>query len=354
MKIVVTGGAGFIGSNFVRYLLTKYETYRVVVLDKLTYAGSLDNLDDWVGNRRLEFCRADICNARRVSELFSSKPDAVVHFAAESHVDRSILGAARFVRTNVLGTQVLLEAANQLGISRFIYVSTDEVYGSADAESEFSEESPLAPNSPYAASKAGGELTARAYLKTYGFPVIITRCSNNYGPHQYPEKLIPLAISRALAGEDIPVYGDGLHQRDWIYVGDHCSALDVILHRGTDAAVYNISSGKRYSNIEIVRRILKRLGKPESSVSFVRDRPGHDRCYAVDSGKLRRELGWGPAVDLEQGLKETIRWYRANESWRRRRLQRRYRAYYKAQYEHREGTLARAMAPVGGERCASS
>ena len=341
MKILVTGGAGFIGSNFVRYILDRHADYAVLNCDKLTYCGSLDNLADVQANARHAFRRVDICDRRHVQELFAEGVDAVVHFAAESHVDRSILEGGRFIKTNVMGTEVLLEAARRAKVGRFIQVSTDEVYGSARPGELFSEESPLAPNSPYAASKAGADLIARACFRTYKFPVLIARCSNNYGPYQFPEKFIPLLISRALNDESIPVYGDGLQVRDWIHVADHCAALDAVLHGGREGETYNIGGGNERPNLEIARSVLRSLGKPESLLEFVQDRPGHDRRYALDSRKLRAEAGWAPRVNFEEGLAATVEWYATHREWRKRVLSRAYRSYYRRQYEQRGLTLAR-------------
>jgi dTDP-glucose 4,6-dehydratase len=352
MKLVVTGGAGFIGSNFVRYVLSKHSRYSILNLDKLTYSGNLHTLRDVEGNARHTFFRGDICNRRKVQEVFSGGVEAVVHFAAESHVDRSIIDSAAFAKTNVLGTQCLLDAARQAGIKRFVLVSTDEVYGSAPAGEKFTEESPLAPNSPYAASKASADLLARAYFQTYQFPVIITRCTNNYGPYQYPEKFIPLMIMRALDDKSIPVYGDGLQVRDWIYVMDHCAALDAILHHGREGQVYNLGAGNEWPNVEIARRILHLLGKPESLLTFVRDRPGHDRRYALETEKAEKELGWVPSTPLEEGLKKTVDWYLANGDWLECVAARSYRAYYRNQYDRRDATLAKILDRGGKRKCA--
>lgn len=354
MKLAITGGAGFIGSNFVRYMLAKYPSYSLLNIDKLTYSGNLENLSDILHNSRHEFLKIDICNREALSSAFSRGVDGVVHFAAESHVDRSILDGSEFVKTNILGTQCVLEAARQAGIQRFVHVSTDEVYGSAPGKETFREDTPLAPNSPYAASKAGSDLLTRAYHKTYGFPVVITRCSNNFGPYQFPEKFIPLLISRALENASIPVYGDGLQVRDWIFVMDHCRALDVVLHHGYAGEIYNIGAGNERPNIEIAREILRRLQKPDSLLSYVKDRPGHDRRYSLDSSKLRAELGWKPEMDFEEGLAGTIDWYVTNAEWRNRIQNQAYRSYYQKLYDQREETLARVRKPVGSAECASS
>ena len=354
MKLAITGGAGFIGSNFVRYILKQYPSYSVLNLDKLTYSGNLENLADLLGNPRHLFLKKDICDRGQLAEALAQGVDAVVHFAAESHVDRSILDGSEFVRTNVLGTQCLLEAARQAGIQRFVHVSTDEVYGSATVQEEFREDSPLAPNSPYAASKAGSDLLARAYYQTYRFPVIVTRCSNNFGPYQFPEKFIPLLISRALENQSIPIYGDGLQVRDWIFVRDHCRALDAVLHRGREGEIYNIGAGNEWPNLEIARQILKRLDKPESLLQYVQDRPGHDRRYSIDFHKIASELGWNPETTFEAGLANTIDWYVANAEWRNRIQNQAYRSYYREQYEQRGETLAKVRNPAGGSPCASS
>jgi dTDP-glucose 4,6-dehydratase len=343
MKLVVTGGAGFIGSNFVRYVLAKHPHYSILNLDKLTYSGNLHTLRDVEADARHTFVRGDICGRRKVQEVLSNGVEAVVHFAAESHVDRSIMDSAAFVKTNVLGTQCLLDAARRAGIKRFVLVSTDEVYGSAPSGEKFTEESPLAPNSPYAASKACADLLARTYFRTYRFPVIITRCTNNYGPYQYPEKFIPLIITRATEGQSIPVYGDGLQVRDWIYVMDHCAALDVILHNGREGQIYNLGAGNEWPNVEIARRILQLLGKPESLLTFVQDRPGHDRRYALNSQKAQGELGWIPVTTFEEGLKKTVDWYLANSEWLGRVATRGYRSYYRKQYDRRDATLAEIL-----------
>jgi len=335
-NILVTGGAGFIGSNFIRYLLQRYREYRVINYDALTYAGNLENLSGVDLSPRYIFVNADICDDAAVERVLRDyRVDAVVHFAAESHVDRSILGPSVFVRTNVLGTSILLEAARQAGIQRFIHVSTDEVYGSLEATGKFTEATPLHPNSPYSASKASSDLIALSYFRTYGTPVIVTRCSNNYGPYQFPEKLIPLMIANALNDKPLPVYGDGLNVRDWLYVEDHCSALDVVLHKGKEGEVYNIGGDNEQANIEIVKLILTELDKPHSLITFVKDRPGHDRRYAIDAAKIEKELGWKPSHTFEKGIRETIRWYRSNKEWWQRILTGEYQRYYAAQYSDR-------------------
>jgi dTDP-glucose 4,6-dehydratase len=335
VKILVTGGAGFIGSNFIRYLLNHHPAYTIINIDKLTYAGNLDNLKDVEGNHRYFFVRGDIADSECVTRIIDDGVDAIVNFAAESHVDRSIEDAGIFLKTNVLGTQVLLEAGRRKGIKRFIQVSTDEVYGSLGPEGSFTEDSPLKPNSPYAASKTAADLLVRAYHKTFGFPGIITRCSNNYGPYQFPEKLIPLFITNALAQEPLPLYGDGLNIRDWIQVEDHCRAIDLILHQGAIGEIYNIGGGAEKTNLELTRIILKKLNRPETLIRYVKDRPGHDRRYAIDPGKLKRELGWKPLYTFERGIEETIRWYGENRWWWEKIKSGEYREYYQRMYGKR-------------------
>lgn len=354
MRLAITGGAGFIGSNFVRYMLEKYPSYSLLNVDKLTYSGNLENLADVLDRPRHQFLKADICDRERLMDAFSQGVDAVVHFAAESHVDRSILDGSEFVKTNVLGTQCLLEAARQSGVQRFVHVSTDEVYGSATGQEKFREDSPLSPNSPYAASKAGSDLLARAYHQTYGFPVTVTRCSNNFGPYQFPEKFIPLLISRALENESIPIYGDGLQVRDWIFVMDHCKALDAVLHHGREGEIYNIGAGNEWPNLEIAREILNRLNKPDSLLAYVKDRPGHDRRYSLDSSKIQTELGWKTETSFEEGLARTIEWYVTNVEWRNRIQNQAYRSYYQKLYDQRDATLASIQNPGGSSKCASS
>lgn len=353
MKLAITGGAGFIGSNFVRYMLGKYPACSILNLDNLTYSGNLENLADVLGNPRHQFLKLDICRREETLQALSHGVDAVVHFAAESHVDRSILDGSVFVRTNVLGTQCLLDAARQSGVKRFVHVSTDEVYGSAPGTQKFREEHPLAPNSPYAASKAASDLLARAYFQTYRFPVIVTRCSNNFGPYQFPEKFIPLLISRALENQSIPIYGDGLQVRDWIFVEDHCRALDAVLHGGRDGEIYNIGGGNEWPNLEIARQILDILQKPQSLLTYVQDRPGHDRRYSLDNTKIKSELGWKPEMDFAAGLATTIDWYVANAAWRERIQNQAYRSYCQEQYENRDETLKRLQNPGGRSTCAS-
>lgn len=337
MNLLVTGGAGFIGSNFIRHILNKYPEYRVINLDKLTYAGNLENLTGVDKDPRYAFEKGDICDKARVQLcVMRYEIDAIINFAAESHVDRSILGAAEFVQTNIVGTNVLLEVAKELKIKRFLQVSTDEVYGSLGLTGLFTEETPLHPNSPYSASKASADMLALAYQHTFGLPVVVTRCSNNYGPYQFPEKLIPLMIANALNDKSMPVYGDGMNIRDWLHVKDHCSAIDEVLHRGRIGEVYNIGGNNEKPNIEIVRLILQNLGKPESLITYVKDRLGHDRRYAIDSSKIQRELGWTPSYTFERGIAETIKWYVDNQEWWKRIISGEYKEYYKLLYGGRE------------------
>lgn len=335
-NVLVTGGAGFIGSNFVHFFLTAHPDVHLVNFDSLTYAGNLGNLVAAASHPMYTFIRGDICDRVAVERtIVEHEIDTVVHFAAESHVDRSIMGAAIFVNTNVVGTQVLLEVARERKIERFLHVSTDEVYGSLGPVGKFTEQTPLHPNSPYAASKASSDLLALAYQHTFGLPVIVTRCSNNYGPYQFPEKLIPLMIVNALNDRELPVYGQGLNVRDWLYVGDHCAAIAVVLRNGNVGEVYNIGGENEWKNIDIVRLLLKHLGKPESLIKFVKDRPGHDLRYAIDASKIRRELGWSPSVTFDQGIAKTIDWYLANEAWWRRIIDGSYRDYYQEMYHGR-------------------
>ena len=341
MKVLVTGGAGFIGSNFVRYFLCAHPDAQIINLDKLTYAGNLENLAEVASHPNYEFVLGDVCDAELVGTLMRRSPDAVVHFAAESHVDRSIENAQEFIRTNVQGTHTLLEAARHCRIKRFLHVSTDEVYGSLQPGESASELSSYCPNSPYAASKAASDLIVRSYGKTYGFPAVTTRCSNNYGPNQFPEKLIPLIITNALEGKKLPVYGDGLNQRDWIYVEDHCRALDAVLHSGRPGEVYNIGYGSPISNLEIIRGLLRILGKSEGLIEFVADRPGHDRRYALDTTKIFTELGWRATVDVEDGLQRTVQWYLAHSDWVQKTRSGEYQKYYDKFYQQRNQTLSR-------------
>jgi dTDP-glucose 4,6-dehydratase len=313
-RILVTGGAGFIGSHFVRHILKSHPDYEVVNFDLLTYAGNPDNLADIEGDARYTFVKGDIADKTAVTKAMHGV-DFVAHCAAETHVDRSITGPAAFVRTNVVGSHVLFEVALELGIKRFLHVSTDEVYGSLPESGSFTEDSPLLPNSPYSASKASSDMLARAYYHTYGLPVVVTRCSNNYGPYQFPEKLIPLMIDNALNDKPLPVYGDGLNVRDWLHTQDHCSALDLVLHSGRIGEVYNIGTRNEWRNLDLIKLILKYLGKPESLIEFVKDRPGHDRRYAINPAKICNELGWRPTTDFHKGIQQTIDWYRGNQTW---------------------------------------
>jgi len=313
-RILVTGGAGFIGSHFVRHMLKSHPDYDVVNFDLLTYAGNLDNLVDVEKDSRYSFVKGDIADRAAVAKAFQGI-NYVVHCAAETHVDRSIAGPAPFIRTNVVGSHTLLDVALESSIERFLHVSTDEVYGSLPERGAFTEESPLQPNSPYSASKAGSDMLARAYYHTFGLPVVITRCSNNYGPFQFPEKLIPLMIDNALHDIPLPVYGDGLNVRDWLHTEDHCSALDLVLHSGRVGEVYNIGGHNEWRNLDLVKLILKYLGKPESLIEFVKDRLGHDRRYAIDPAKICDELGWRPTIDFDKGIQQTIDWYRNNQTW---------------------------------------
>ncbi|MCM3701159.1 dTDP-glucose 4,6-dehydratase [Paenibacillus macerans] len=337
MKLLVTGGAGFIGSNLVLYMLKQHPDCRIVNVDALSYAGNLENLKSMEGNPNHTFVKADITDAEAMGDLIGQGVDVIVNVAAESHVDRSILEPDVFVKTNVLGTQILLDAAKKHRVKKYIQVSTDEVYGSLGETGLFTEETPLVPNSPYSASKAGGDLLVRAYHETFGLSVNITRCSNNYGPYQFPEKLIPLMISKALADEALPVYGDGLNIRDWLFVEDHCSAIDLVIHKGRNGEVYNIGGNNERTNLHIVQTILELLGKPESLIKHVQDRPGHDRRYGIDPTKTMRELGWKPKYSFETGIKETIRWYLDNKEWWMRIQSGAYQEYYANQYGNRLG-----------------
>jgi dTDP-glucose 4,6-dehydratase len=339
MKLIITGGAGFIGSAFVRLLIAE-TSYRVINLDKLTYAGNLENLSEVEDNDRYRFVHGDICDAALVDALVAEeRPDAIVHFAAESHVDRSILSPEPVVRTNFNGTFTLLEAAKRNSVSRFVHVSTDEVYGSLEPPAEADENYPLNPSSPYSASKAASDLLARSYFTTFKQPVVITRASNNYGPFQFPEKLIPLMITRALDGQSLPVYGDGQQVRDWLFVEDHCRGILAVLRKGREGEIYNIGGNRSLPNLDVVRTLLAATGQPESLISYVTDRPGHDRRYALSSEKLMRETGWRPVMDFEAGLARTIDWYRANTAWLARVRSGEYRAYYQSNYGDR--TVAR-------------
>ena len=340
MKLLVTGGAGFIGSAFVRYVLAHEPGIEVVTFDKLTYAGNLDNLAPAAKDPHHTFVRGDICDARAVADVLDGGFDAVVHFAAESHVDRSILSPEHAIDTNVRGTATLLDAARRANVGRFLHVSTDEVYGDIDDPLEADESFPAKPSSPYAASKASSDLLALAYVRTYGLPVIVTRASNNYGPYQFPEKLIPLMIANALEGRPLPVYGDGLQVRDWLYVYDHCRALLAVLRRGRVGEVYNVGGSCHLTNLEVVQRVLDIIGAPHSLITRVTDRPGHDRRYALRCDKIAAETGFAPQVSFEDGLLATVRWYQENVRWTRRVVSGEYRAYYEQNYGWRTDEVA--------------
>lgn len=334
-NILVTGGAGFIGSNFVKYFLSNYD-YNIINFDKLTYAGNLENLTDIENDPKYKFVKGDICEVDDVQKVIDeNKIDTIINFAAESHVDRSILGSREFVVTNVLGTQVLLDAFKNNKLEKFLQVSTDEVYGSLPEdkkEIKFTEETPITPNSPYSASKASADHLCRAYFHTHNLPILITRCSNNYGPYQFPEKLIPLMIAKALDGEKLPVYGDGKNVRDWLYVEDHCSGIAAVLHKGKYGEVYNIGGNNEWYNIDIVKLILQKLGKSEDQINYVKDRPGHDRRYAIDSSRIISELGWSPKYQFPEGIEKTIQWYIDNESWWRKVMSGEYQKYFDENY----------------------
>lgn len=340
MKYLITGGAGFIGSNFIHYLLKKYPDCKVVNLDKLTYAGNLENLKDVENDPRYKFIKGDITDAKIVEEAMDGI-EVVVNFAAESHVDRSILGPEDFVKTNVLGTFTLLEAARKAGVKRFHHVSTDEVYGSLpiDSKEKFTESTKYDPSSPYSASKAGSDHLVLAYFKTFGLPITISNCSNNYGSFQFPEKFVPLAITNLLEDKKIPVYGDGLNVRDWIHVEDHCHGIDLIIQKGKVGEVYLLGTNGEKSNIEVAKMILKILGKDELSIEFVKDRAGHDRRYAIDSSKAQKELGFKKIHDFETGLAETVEWYKKNMDWWKRCKSGEYRKYYKQNYQEKLGQV---------------
>ncbi len=332
MNVLVTGGAGFIGSNYVRLLLEE-SSDRVINLDLLTYAGNLANLAGFEDDPRYRFVRGDIRDRDLVRKILAEEQiDAVVHFAAESHVDRSVEGPEIFILTNVLGTEILLEESRAAGVDRFVMVSTDEVYGSLGNEGQFVEDTPLAPNSPYAASKASADLLCRSFFKTFDFPVMITRCSNNYGPFQFPEKLIPLMIANALEDSPLPVYGDGRNVRDWLYVGDHCRAVDLVLRRGVPGDVYNIGGCNEMRNLDLVEMLVHKLGKSRDLITFVKDRPGHDLRYAIDASKIMGDLGWEPQVDFQAGLARTVDWYLEHRSWWEEIRSGEYTSYYEKMY----------------------
>ncbi|MEQ2723023.1 dTDP-glucose 4,6-dehydratase [Phascolarctobacterium faecium] len=339
MTIIVTGGAGFIGSNFIFYILKKYSQHRVICLDKLTYAGNLATLKPVIDNPNFSFCRADICDREAVYKLFEEvQPDIIVNFAAESHVDRSIEDPGVFLQTNIMGTAVLMDACRKYGIERYHQVSTDEVYGDLPLDRPdlfFTETTPLHTSSPYSSSKASADLLVLAYSRTYGLPVSISRCSNNYGPYHFPEKLIPLMIVNALNDKLLPVYGNGGNVRDWLYVEDHCKAIDLIIHSGKAGEVYNIGGHNEMSNIDIVKIICRELGKPESLITYVPDRKGHDMRYAIDPTKIHSELGWLPEIKFADGIKKTIKWYLENRSWWEAIISGEYQKYYQKMYGDR-------------------
>ena len=339
MTVFVTGGAGFIGANFIFYMLRQHPDYRIVCIDKLTYAGNLSTLEPVMSNPNFRFAKVDICDREAVYQLFEEEnPDIVVNFAAESHVDRSIEDPEIFLRTNILGTQVMMDACRKFGTKRYHQVSTDEVYGDLPLDRPdlfFTEQTPIHASSPYSASKAGADLMVMAYYRTYGLPVTISRCSNNYGPYHFPEKLIPLMIANALADKPLPVYGDGLNVRDWLYVEDHCRAIDLIIHNGRVGEVYNVGGHNEMSNISIVRLICRELGKPESLITYVTDRKGHDRRYAIDPAKIHSELGWLPETKFEDGIKNTVKWYLDNRQWLETIVSGEYRNYYEKMYANR-------------------
>ncbi|MBQ9179485.1 MAG: dTDP-glucose 4,6-dehydratase [Firmicutes bacterium] len=339
MNIIVTGGAGFIGSNFVFHMLKEHPEDRIICLDKLTYAGNLSTLEPVMEKENFRFVKADICDREAVDKLFEEeKPEIVVNFAAESHVDRSIEDPGVFLNTNIMGTQVLMDACRKYGIKRYHQVSTDEVYGDLPLDRPdlfFTEETPIHASSPYSASKASADLLVLAYHRTFGLPVTISRCSNNYGPYHFPEKLIPLMIINALHDEPLPVYGEGINVRDWLYVEDHCRAIDLVIRNGKEGEVYNIGGHNEMRNIDIVKLICKHLGKPESLITFVTDRKGHDLRYAIDPAKIHVELGWLPETKFEDGIKKTIEWYLANEDWWQPIVSGEYREYYENMYGER-------------------
>jgi dTDP-glucose 4,6-dehydratase len=342
MKILVTGGAGFIGSSFVRYVLRTQPGAEIINYDLLTYAGNLRNLEEVASDPRYTFVRGDIADNDSVHAVFEShRIDAVVNFAAETHVDRSIEDSTPFVRSNIVGTQCLLDNARRFRVTRFVHISTDEVYGSLGPEGAFREDTPIDPSSPYSASKAGADMLVLSYFRTHRFPVVITRCTNNYGPYQFPEKLIPVLISNAMNDRSLPIYGDGLNVREWIFADEHSRAVWLALSRGRDGEVYNIGSGQEKTNLEVVRAVLKLLGKPESLITYVKDRPGHDRRYAMDCSKIRREWGWQSEMDFNEGLAQTIEWYKSHQDWMREIKDASYLSYYDRMYTHRDDTLSR-------------
>jgi dTDP-glucose 4,6-dehydratase len=332
VRLLVTGGAGFIGSNFIRHILRHLPEHTVVNFDKLTYAGNLESLLDIQHHSNYQFVHGDITNQQDIEAVFQRTIDMVIHFAAESHVDRSILDPARFVHTNILGTQVVLEAARRHGVTKFVQVSTDEVYGTLGSTGYFTEETLLQPNSPYSASKAGADLLVRAYHETFGLPINITRCSNNYGPFQFPEKLIPLTMIRAMSGNGVPVYGDGLQVRDWLHVEDHCRAIQLVMEKGAPGEVYNVGGSNEWTNLDVVKAILDELKQSHDLIQFVTDRPGHDRRYAIDAHKIKRDLGWKPQISFTEGLPRTVKWYLEHQPWWQRVQTGEYRRFLEIQY----------------------
>ena len=339
MKVLVTGGAGFIGSNFIRLFFSTRPSAEIINFDKLTYAGNPESLADIAENPRYTFLQGDIADPQAVEEAFRLRPDAVVNFAAETHVDRSIEDSSPFLRTNIFGTQCLLEAARRHKLPRFVQISTDEVYGSAPSGQSFTEESVLDPRSPYAASKASADHFVAAYANTYGVSAVVLRCTNNYGPYQFPEKLIPLMIANAQEDKPLPVYGDGMQERDWLFVKDYCLAIALALEKGKAGEIYNVSAGAPQPNLKIVRAILAHLNKPDTLLKYVQDRPGHDRRYALDSSKIRRELGWKPEVNFDEGLRRTIDWYQTNTAWLENARSGEYLTYYERHYVNRAKTF---------------
>lgn len=335
MKLLITGGAGFIGSYFIKYIMEKYPNYEIFNIDKLTYAGNLDNLKEVQDNKNYTFIKGDICDMSTLEKIVQEhKIEAIINYAAETHVDRSIMDPSAFLKTDVFGTYNLLEVTRKFGLQKMIQISTDEVFGSTD-DGSFNEKSPFEPNSPYAASKAGGDLLCRSYWVTYQTPVVVTHSCNFYGPNQYPEKIIPLFITNLLEGKKVPLYGDGKNVREFIHVADHCRAIDILLHKAMPGEVYNIGSGDELQNIELTKLILSEMGFGEKMIEYVKDRPGHDRRYAVDASKIKKDFGWKTEIDFESGIKDTINWYKKNEDWWKKLKDGSYKEYYKKQYNER-------------------